>query len=536
MLTSSSHNNNNNSYTTNNRAAEKDSNQMHQRSEKKNMRESIGNHSVFDPHLSILNLLQKTNNQEEEKIKEPKKGFKEGHFQNMTDSIPEENVKSLNLAESWQSIASDMYFSFQKTYDIDMQKTFLELHNKSFNVSRPANNVPTSPIPGILSSSSSSDDEQSSEDDDHFKSNKDIEARKKRAYSSKNDECSSTVSSLSSSSFIMPTINIDTGGNASAKKKIVISICGKSRQKFYDSVPTSYKKIVQVVDNPNNVSDPIVAFTFTDFKKDMVLLQELCSNFDTIFLIPLVETKEKAKTTINHLENLVKSKKVKILHVPVTMSNSHEVFKLLKFLNKVKYELMSKIKGKKQFFDLKQDASDDKKMDVSLDKKKLKIKGSLKKKVSKKEKKYKKSKYVKKKWIFLVLSLALGIGFGFYIFDTSYTFNMFKVSSYPCVLSTFGIKNPPFINHANLQSVEMEEVQSLQNVEKVNSTPYSVIVFQYTETVVEYCIVAIRHLFNSGKHFFTITIPQIFNNIGSPSDPIDFSNAVTKYALLDMTI
>ncbi|KAL3229164.1 Autophagy-related protein 32 [Nakaseomyces bracarensis] len=300
--------------------------------------------SVLDPHNSVMQLLQAT---EEE-----------------TGVAIQDTSLSESLGESWQPVSS-----------IDITE------EDNGEISRHVTNNSTS----ILSSSDTSEEEEATQEREPYKNfhmttnegymmnsddkngaegekllNQADDSTSRSATENgaeKGGELSNPVSlyedielsgtgsvarstGSSSTSFVMPKLSL-TYKTSQLKTLLVI---GRPGRLFYDKIPESYKEIFELpmTTSPHEFNNHLgIVIVFQEMKELIALLNRVIQYTDKMPIIPICESEQRTKVK-NILKTFLKNQMIVLMYPPVTISNDYDMGKMFQYTKK----LVAKIKRK----------------------------------------------------------------------------------------------------------------------------------------------------------------------------------------------
>lgn len=287
---------------------------------------SLERKSLLDPHLSVLELLERTG--EKSSMDEKRLG------PNLVESVNNIGASNNSISESWQAIHRN--------------EAFISVIPE--RCSSQANAV------GILSSSDTSEEEPdptSSPNIAHHPplhqqqpqqpmcSLKDFrsmrldlplvlpEVDQEGRGGDGDDETITKSLSSSSNSFVMPKLSLSQKSH-----KLRILILGRPGLKFYQSIPKRYQHFFEFA----RFQDPSefrkftgILLVFQELKEMVSLLNRVCQCAPTRPIIPVCQTGQHQQVR-NVLDSLLKSKLISLLYPPVVISNHSDLNNMFRFL------------------------------------------------------------------------------------------------------------------------------------------------------------------------------------------------------------
>lgn len=241
---------------------------------------NYGGRRILDPHLSVLQLLER----------------REGN-----DSL------NSSIAESWQAIGMVDFFK------------------------RPESSQGVS----VLSSSDTSEEEvdQYSSVVPMAFSTSSVPNIQSNFLGEKNDDSDIITMSIADT-LIMPKLSI-----VKEDDEFKVLLIGKFAKNFLDDISRSYRELFKITDlNEAKEQDGIIMIIFDNMASVPQILNELSVYRKSI--LPICQKGQRQHLT-SLLEPYVKTNKIKLLSHPIVMSNHQEVHKLLKYLHFMKKELES---------------------------------------------------------------------------------------------------------------------------------------------------------------------------------------------------
>lgn len=220
----------------------------------------------------------------------------------------------------------------------------------------------------------------------------------------RDDETLTKSLSNSSNSFVMPKLSLSQKSH-----KLRILILGRPGLKFYQSIPKRYQHFFEL----SRLQDPSefrqftgILIVFQELKEMVSLLNRVCQCAPTRPVIPVCQTGQHQQVR-NVLESLLKSKLISLLYPPVVISNHSDLNNMYRFL----------LDLSKTISDNSEDDEDEEEREL-LDKKIKKSHQRKKKRAGSYDKTDKPRKRRSKdtkinKWIVWGISLTVGVGVGY---------------------------------------------------------------------------------------------------------------------------
>lgn len=218
-----------------------------------------------------------------------------------------------------------------------------------------------------------------------------------------NETLTKTLSN-SSNSFVMPKLSLSQKSH-----KLRILILGRPGFKFYQSIPKRYQHFFEL----SRLQEPLelkqftgILIVFQELKEMVSLLNRVCQCASTRPVIPVCQTGQHQQVRIV-LESLLKSKLISLLYPPVVISNHSDLNNMYRFL----------LDLSKTISDNSEDEEDEEEREP-VDKKLKKSHQRKKKRMSSHDKTDKPRKRRSKdtrlnKWVVWGISLTVGVGVGY---------------------------------------------------------------------------------------------------------------------------
>lgn len=359
----------------------------------------FGKKSFLDPHLSVLELLERAyesprNVEGEEKSKTQVAA----HTTNMDNSTS-------SISESWQAIQrNDNYISVIPER-CSSQATAAGILSSS-DTSEEELDVIHSPTIG-----DSQQKQQQLRSLSEFRSislNVPLFIPELESATTKHDdgddETITKSLASSSNSFVMPKLSL-----SQKTQKFRILILGRPGLKFYQSIPKRYQHMFEV----SHFQDPSdfkqftgILVVFQELKEMVSLLSRICHSSASRPIIPVCQTGQLQQVK-NLLSSMTKSKLISLLYPPVVVSNHLDLNGMYKFLQ----DLSKTLSDNSDYDDDESDAQNEiPRKSSSRKKRRLNATG----KHHKGDKEVEKSERLNK-WVIWGISLTVGVGIGYFM-------------------------------------------------------------------------------------------------------------------------
>lgn len=352
---------------------------------------SLEKRSLLDPHLSVLELLERTCE------KANKKDVK-------SDSIlsaKNMNTSTNSISDSWQAIhRSDTFISVV-----------------------PERCSSQATAAGILSSSDTSEEELDNLNSPNMSHQQQQIQQQPRSLTdfrpinlgvplvlpeigqpeNHEDEDNETITkslTSSSNSFIMPKLSLSQKSH-----KFRILILGRPGLKFYQSIPKRYQQYFELprFHDPSEFKHFTgILVIFQELKEMVSLLNRVCQCTPTRPIIPICQTGQRQQVK-NVLGSLLKSKLISLLYPPVVISNHSDLSNMFRFLQD-----LSKTISDNSDNDDDESVGDDTRMKKSYQRKKKRATSNEKSRPRKRTREERINR-----WILWGISLTVGVGVGY---------------------------------------------------------------------------------------------------------------------------
>lgn len=361
--------------------------------------------SLLDPHMSVLELLERTGDKQRGERVHEKKDMMSGSNYSISNSWQaihrnEAIVSSVPERCSSQAAAVGVLSSSDTSEEeIDPSSSPNMAHFAQFHQPQQPQRYPFKlDVPVIIPGR----EQDSSEP---------LQAQvpRQRQAQDDQDECDdeTLIKSLSNSSnsFVMPKLSLSQKSH-----RLRILILGRPGLKFYQSIPRRYQHFFEVshLQNPSEFRQYTgILIVFQELKEMVSLLNRVCQCTPTRPVIPVCQTGQHQQVR-NVLESLLKSKLITLLYPPVVISNHSDLNNMYRFLQDLS-KTISDNSGEED-----DDEEDrelvDKKMKKSHQRKKKRA-SSYDKSSKPRKRKYKGTRI--NKWIVWGVSLTVGVGVGY---------------------------------------------------------------------------------------------------------------------------
>lgn len=391
-------------------------------------REMVSVQSVLDPHLSVLELLEKSYNSITDR----------GGLQPPILNFNEE------LTESWHAIQRQEYagtpsqgngiglnavgiLSSSDTSEEEMERGNTPASFNGWKQATMVSNVGNSGLRTVGTN-------------DSFQTPATTDMVSYINGSTVDDDNATVTRSLTSSSnsFIMPKLSLSRKGEYNDVFKFLI--LGRGGSKFYQLIPRRYQDLFQLPRTHD--IDEYAHFTglliiVQELRELMSLLNRISTNAKGKPIVAICEPDQRIQVK-NIIKPFVKKKFVTLLHQPISGKNDKEIEKMFEYLRGMSIEFESQLQ------------SDEKSSSClsSISKCNSLSSGKKKKLTKRKERRAKNSKkdWRYRKWIFWGVSITVGVGVGYFI--------SFFISSSWCTIPTSFIAKHCFSAKKETMSVE----------------------------------------------------------------------------------